>query len=157
MGVKSIHQGLSKRQRRTHCESGQHASRCLCLHANKAIIVDSDCSDARKQFVEEQCTSNAHDSDLPEKIWMDTDNHFHETIGNDFKGLIKTQVRNLVYHAYNYAFGEMAFQSLSLSTLDLIKLHNCITMLHVLIRNDAMHYVLLRSSASCFTHVSHGQ
>ena len=36
---------------------------------------------------------------------MDICYHFCETIRNDFKGLTKTQVRNLVYHACEGAFG----------------------------------------------------
>lgn len=39
---------------------------------------------------------------------MDTCNHFCEAIGNNFKRLTKTQVRNLVCHACKHAFGKDA-------------------------------------------------
>jgi hypothetical protein len=67
-------------------KEGEHVPGCLHPDAHKAITVDESvgCSDDIQQFVEEQYTSDAHHSGLPEKLWCDTCNHFGETVGKNF-------------------------------------------------------------------------
>ena len=60
------------------------------FHLGQRVDRAGNCRDVMMQFAEEQYTSDAHHSGLPEKIWMDTCNHFHTSIGNNFIGLTKT-------------------------------------------------------------------
>lgn len=74
--------------------------------AQKAVVFHEadDCSHVMKHFVKDHFTSDARHSDLPETVWSDPWNHPWE-FRQELHWNKMTQIKNLVYHAYEDSLG----------------------------------------------------
>ena len=86
---------------------GSHAEACEAMNGRKVQVTGGakDCTIAMKQFIEERCVSDKHRTDLPDKIWNDTTEHFRNKVGSNFTGINKNQARTFVYSTRERSFG----------------------------------------------------
>lgn len=86
---------------------GQHSPGCEARNGRNAVITEgaTDITVAMKEFVEKRANHVDHRRDTPQQIWVDTVAHFRDTVGKNFTGLTKNQVKSLVTNCRNRASG----------------------------------------------------
>jgi hypothetical protein len=87
--------------------SGVHGPGCFRKNGKTVVAHASggDASAMMHQWVEERCLSQEHSHDSAKKVWNDCIAHFTEMFGDNFAGMSRDRVSNLVHNARNRAHG----------------------------------------------------
>jgi hypothetical protein len=99
--------------------SGQHTDGCSRKNGKTVVLREAnfaggDVTHSMHQWVEERCLSVQHSHEIAKTIWQDCVAHFSKTCGDNFSGLSRDQVTNLVHNNRNRAYGTNAIPKVEL-------------------------------------------